>query len=132
MKHKMPPIPDAGASLEEIIRSQEQLLEYARNIGDRPGEGRTLLVMGQMYLISKEPTTAIECFNQALRIAVETGDVITQGHALFQTSMAGLQLGVVNDDTLNMARAALKIFERFRDPTAELVQAFLAKHDKNN
>ena len=130
MSDKLPPFPQAGASLEELISSQEQLLEYCRKTGDRPGEGRTLLSMGQMYLLAKEPITASECFSQALRIGVETGDASTQGHALFQLSMAALQAGVVTDDTLNMTRAALKIFEQLGDPTADLARAFLAKHDE--
>jgi hypothetical protein len=130
MRDKLPPIPPVGASLEELIRSQEELLEYCRRTGDRPGEGRTLLSMGQMYLLAKEPITASECFGQALRIGVETGDASTQGHALFQLSMAGLQVGVVSDATLNMTRAALKIFEQLGDPTAELARALLAQHDK--
>lgn len=123
-------LPGPGATSEEIIRFQEQILKYARATGDRSGEGRTLLGMGQHYLLAGETRTGLDCVGQALRIAVETGDVSTQGHALFQMSMAGLSAGVVNDDTLNMARAALKIFQRLGDPTAELVQAFLAKHEK--
>lgn len=122
--------PKPGASLEEVIRFQEQTLKYARETGDRGGEGRTLLGMGPTYLLLGETRTALECLSQALRIAVETNDVSTQANALFQMSMAGLSSGIVNDDTLNMARAALKIFQRLRDPTAELVQAFLAKHDR--
>jgi len=122
--------PEPGASHEEIIRFQEQLLKYARQIGDRRGEGRTLLGMGQTYLMMGEIRTGSDCVSQALKIAVETGDVRLQGQALFQHAMAGLQVGIVNDDTLNMARAALKIFEQFRDPTADLVRAFLAKYDK--
>jgi tetratricopeptide (TPR) repeat protein len=122
--------PKPGASLEELIRFQEQILKYARETGDRGGEGRTLLGMGQTYLQLGETQTSLECVSQALRIAVETGDVSTQGHALFQMSMAGLSVGIVTDDTLNMARAALKIFQRLGDPTAELVQAFLAEHDR--
>jgi hypothetical protein len=121
--------PEPGAPLEEVIRFQEQLLEHARETDDRQGEGRTLLGIGLSYLQLGETRTGFECLGQALKIAVETGDVSTQGNALFHMSMATMSAGVVNDDTLNMARAALKIFERTGDPTAELVKAVLAKYE---
>lgn len=120
--------PGPDATPDEITRFQEQLLKVARATGDRRGEGETLLGLGHSYLFMGEKRTGLDCLSQALRIGVETGDVSMQGHALFQMSMAAMSDGIVNDDTLNMARAALKIFERMRDPTADLVRALLAKH----
>jgi tetratricopeptide (TPR) repeat protein len=125
-----PQFPKPGAKPEQIIRFQEQLLELARKTGDRRGEGNTLLGMGMLYMNMEEYKAGLECLSQALRIGVDIGDISIQGHALYQMSMAGLQVGIVNDDTINMARAALKIFERMGDPTADLARAFLSKHEK--
>lgn len=86
--------------------------------------------MGNMYLLAKETITASECFSQALRIGVETRDLTIQGYALLQLSAACVQGGVVTGEALNMARAALKIFEQLGDPGADLARAYLAQHDK--
>ena len=123
-------VPKPGAKPEEIIRFQEQLLELARKTGDRRGEGNSLLGMGMLYVNMEEYKAGLECLSQALKIGVDIGDRSIQGHALYQMSMAGLQVGIVNDTSLNMAREALKIFERMGDPTADLVRAFLNKHGK--
>jgi tetratricopeptide (TPR) repeat protein len=122
--------PEPGASPVELIRFQEQLLKIARKTGDRRGEGNTLLGMGQLYLNLEEFETGLECYSQALRIGVEIGDISIQGYALYQISTAGLQIGIVDDNTLNMARAALGIFERIGDPMADLARALLKKLEK--
>jgi hypothetical protein len=129
---QFPEFPASGGSLEETIRYQEQLLKYARAAGDRLGEGRTLLGMGQTYLLLGKIRPGTECLGQALRIGVEINDVSTQAYALFHMSMSAMSAGVVNSDSLNMARAALKIFERIGDPAAELVQDLLDKYEKED
>lgn len=129
-KPQFPELPKSGADLKEIVRFQEQLLKYARDTGDRLGEGKTLQGIGSMYLLMGETKRGVDCLSQALHIAVETGDIGTQGHALYQISNAAMSAGVVDDNALNMARAALKIFERMGDPTADLVRLLLNKYEK--
>jgi hypothetical protein len=129
MKDQMQ-FPKGGANLEDIIRFQEDMLKRAREVGDRLSEGQSLQFLGQYYMILGETQRGADCMSQALMIARETGDWGTQAYALYGISSAAMEAGVVNSNTLDMARTALKIFEGMGDPGADLVRALLAKYDK--
>src|SRR5687767_2681083 len=128
MKDKMQ-FPKPGANLEDFIRFHEGMLKRAQEVGDRLREGQSLQFLGQAYMLLGETRRGADSMRQALTIARETGDLGTQGYALYGISSVAMSAGVVNDDTLNMAQAALNIFERMGDPGANLVRALLKKYE---
>lgn len=133
--------PDIGSKPRETLHNigfLEQQLRIARELGDRPGEARTLLTMGSLYLSSggghrdtlDEARRSVECLDQAIRIFREVGDHHGEGQCLCFMCIA---FASVDPDSrpashvIDLARVSLRILRQFGDPSAELMQMFLAK-----
>jgi tetratricopeptide (TPR) repeat protein len=108
------------------IEYYEQVLQIARETGDRRSEGNSLGNLGLAYADLGETRRAIEYYEQVLQIARETGDRRGEGNALWSMALA---LGQVEDRAQAMVHAetALAIYEQIESPHAEIVRNRLAK-----
>lgn len=89
-----------AASLRAAIEKYEQALSLFRAAGDKYRAGMTLQVMGMSYFPLNEFRKALDCFNQALAVAIELNDKRFQAGT--ETWVAGM-LDILGDVTKALA-----------------------------
>ncbi len=68
--------------MAKALDAQTQSLALARNVGDRLSEGRTLIPMGDLYLLLGEKEKARDALTRALELARAAGDPVGEAAAL--------------------------------------------------
>ena len=112
--------------MNESLEILEQTLNFARRTGDRPGEAKTLCSLGSTYLLMGEKVRSIQLLNESMELAHELGDSSTEAHALWTMCMIFMAEGIESEKTFDLARIALRVFEKLGDPTADLARSILA------
>jgi hypothetical protein len=108
-----------GQDMNQSVMLLEKTLQVAQGTGDLRGQAQTLCHLGNTYLLVGEKRRAMELLNQSVELARKVGDLSTEGHALWSMCMIWMSEDIKPQKTLDLARVALRIFEKLGDPTAE-------------
>jgi len=94
-------------------------LQLARAIPDRAKEGHTLNDIGLAYLGCWQPQKALDCFHQALAVAVEIGNIQAEATALSNLGSTCSRLGKLTQ-SLEYFEKAAQIFRELQDTQGEV------------
>ncbi|CAH8826474.1 unnamed protein product [Trichobilharzia szidati] len=145
-------LPDTGEYPVDAVIAQKKAAEYykmglelARELGDRPAEGRALGSLANIYYLMSNFNEAIECYEARLKIAKEYGDLVAQRRAHsnigntyifladFNSAVEhyreALQLSICLKDASLQAQACFSLGNTYillRDPATAVV--FLIRH----
>ncbi len=100
------------------LKSLEQALSIAREIGDRAGEGRTLNHLGEVYVSQGDVKPALAVYEQALANHRATGDRAAEGITLHNLGLALLQRRKFSH-AIAALRDAIQIWESLRPGLAD-------------
>ncbi len=112
--------------VRKAIEYYEQLIEIARAIGDRRGEGIALGNLGLAYAALGEVRKAIEFYKQSMIIAQEIGYRYLEANNLLYWGDELVKLGEMKR-AIEMIEAALAIYEQIESPNAETARKRLAE-----
>lgn len=114
---------------ENTIDHFEDVLKDARGRGDHQAEEKALSDLGNAYAELGEIKHSIEFYEQALAIDQEMADPHSGGDEFWNMSLAVDKLGG-RERAVQLANAALKIYEMIDDPKAEKVRKQLQEWEK--
>lgn len=114
---------------ENTIGHFEDVLKDARNKGDHQAEEKALSDLGNAYAELGEIKHSVDFYEQALAIDQEMADPQKGGDEFLSMSLAVDKLGG-RERAVQLANAALQIYEMINDPKAEKVRKQLQEWKK--